>query len=264
MEGRSLVGALDGRPIEREAIYWEHEGNRAMRQGNWKLVAKGPAGAWELYDMAADRTEMHDLASSEPGRVKEMVAKWETWAKHAHVIPWMWKPQYGQPAEPEETAPAAAAGKLLFELKAGDDLLKAKAPKVKDRAITIDAEITKWAADGVIVAHGGTAEGYTLYLKDGRPAFAVRRLGEITTAMAKDALPQAPVKLHAALAKDGAITLSADGKPLATAKAEGCLTKMPVDGLQVGRDAAGAVGDYTAPFPFAGEVGAVKIQLSAE
>jgi arylsulfatase len=207
---------------------------------------------------------MHDLASSEPGRVKEMVAKWETWAKRAHVIPWMWKPQYGQPAEAADTEPAAA-GKLLFELKAGDDLLKAKAPKVKDRAITIDAEITKWAADGVIVAHGGSAEGYTLYLKDGRPAFAVRRLGEITTAMAKDALPpQAPVKLHATLAKDGTITLSAQGKTLATAKAEGCLTKMPVDGLQVGRDAAGAVGDYTSPFPFAGEVGGVKIQLSAE
>ena len=40
------------RPIEREAIYWEHEGNRAVRVGPWKLVAKGPGGKWELYDIA--------------------------------------------------------------------------------------------------------------------------------------------------------------------------------------------------------------------
>jgi arylsulfatase A-like enzyme len=261
MEGRSLVGALDGKPIDREAIYWEHEGNRAMRQGNWKLVAKGPAGAWELYDVAADRTEMHDLASSEPGRVKDMVAKWETWAKRAHVIPWMWKPQYGQPDAPEVAAPP---GKLLFELKVGDDLAKAAAPRVKDRGITVDAQITKWAADGVIVAHGGLAEGYSLYMKEGRPAFAVRRQSELTTAVAKDALPQGPLHLTGVLTKDGTITLSADEKVVATAKAAGCLTKMPVDGLQVGRDAAGAVGDYKAPFPFAGEIGAVKIQLSKE
>ena len=63
LEGKSLVPAFDGKPIEREAIYWEHEGNRAIRVGNWKLVAKGPAGAWELYDIDRDRTELHDLAS---------------------------------------------------------------------------------------------------------------------------------------------------------------------------------------------------------
>lgn len=259
MEGKSLAGAFDGKPIEREAIYWEHEGNRAMRAGNWKLVAKGPAGAWELYDIAADRTEMHDLASSEPARVKEMVGKWEAWAKRAHVIPWMWKPQYGQPVEAD-----APAGKLLFELKAGDDLAKAAAPKVKDRGVTVDAQITKWGADGVIVAHGGAAEGYSLYMKDGHPAFAVRRQSELTTAMSKDALPQGPAHLTGALARDGTITLSVEGKVVATAKGAGCLTKMPVDGLQVGRDSAGAVGDYQTPFPFAGEIGEVKIRLSKE
>jgi hypothetical protein len=180
------------------------------------------------------------------------------------VIPWMWKPQYGQPAEAEADTTPAPASKLLFELKAGDDLAKAAAPKVKDRGVTVDAQITKWAADGVIVAQGGAAEGYSLYMKEGKPAFAVRRQSELVTAISKDALPQGPAHLTGVLARDGTITLSVEGKVVATAKGTGTLTKMPVDGLQVGRDAAGAVGDYQTPFPFAGEIGEVKIRLSKE
>jgi arylsulfatase len=96
MEGRSLLPAFAGETIDREAIFWEHEGNRAIRIGSWKLVAKGPAGPWELYDMVADRTEMHDLAATKPERVKTMVATWEAWARRLKVLPWIWKPPYGQ------------------------------------------------------------------------------------------------------------------------------------------------------------------------
>ena len=64
MEGRSLVPAMMGQPIEREAIYWEHEGNRAVRVGDYKLVAKGAKGNWELYNIAKDRSEQHDLSKS--------------------------------------------------------------------------------------------------------------------------------------------------------------------------------------------------------
>jgi arylsulfatase A-like enzyme len=87
MEGRSLVPAFADKPIEREAIYWEHEGNAAVRVGDLKLVRQGRNGAWELYDMKVDRTELHDLAKSLPEKAKELAALWQAWAERAHVLP---------------------------------------------------------------------------------------------------------------------------------------------------------------------------------
>ena len=88
MEGVSLAPALAGKPLNRaQPIFWEHEGNRAIRSGDWKLVSKHPGG-WELYDIAADRTEMHDLAAQQPERVKEMSAQWDAWARRVGVMPW--------------------------------------------------------------------------------------------------------------------------------------------------------------------------------
>jgi arylsulfatase len=88
MQGVSLLPAFAGKPLERkQPIFFEHESNRAVRDGRWKLVAKGQQGAWELYDMAADRTEMNDLASAQPHRVKAMAEAWQDWAAQANVLP---------------------------------------------------------------------------------------------------------------------------------------------------------------------------------
>ncbi len=94
LEGKSLVPAFANKPIKREALFWEHEGNRAVRLGDWKLVAKGPAGKWELYYIQTDRTESKDLAAQHPEKVKEIIELWEAWAKRAQVLPWISKPEY--------------------------------------------------------------------------------------------------------------------------------------------------------------------------
>ena len=65
LEGQSLRAAFENRSMQRQ-IFWEHEGNRALRDGKWKLVAKGKMQdrttpvKWELFDIASDRSEMHD------------------------------------------------------------------------------------------------------------------------------------------------------------------------------------------------------------
>jgi arylsulfatase A-like enzyme len=92
MQGVSLKPVFGGTSIIREKpLYWEHEGNRAIRMGNWKLVAKGSFGAWELFDLDSDRSELNDLADLYPNRVTEMSQKWEEWAIETLVKPWPWK-----------------------------------------------------------------------------------------------------------------------------------------------------------------------------
>jgi len=88
MEGRSLKPAFANQPLQpRDALFWEHEGNAAVREADWKLVRRNADGAWELYDLKTDGTELHDLAAQQPEKVKEMLAKWKAWAKRAHVLP---------------------------------------------------------------------------------------------------------------------------------------------------------------------------------
>lgn len=85
--GQNLVPVFMGKPRTRKPIYWEHEGNRAVRDGKWKLVERF-AEQWELYNMEADRTEMNDLAKAEPKRTKAMAGMWQPWASDIGVQPW--------------------------------------------------------------------------------------------------------------------------------------------------------------------------------
>lgn len=92
MEGISLVPCFKGKKLKRHRpLAWEHEGNRAILIEKWKLVAKGPEGKWELYDLETDRSEMNDLAEKEPKRVEEMARRWNDWAVRTNVLPWPWK-----------------------------------------------------------------------------------------------------------------------------------------------------------------------------
>jgi arylsulfatase len=80
LPGRSLVPAFaKDVVIERDFLFFKHEGNRALRVGDWKIVASGAAAPWELYDLGKDRSESHDLAAQHSDRVKELA---DTWIRH--------------------------------------------------------------------------------------------------------------------------------------------------------------------------------------
>jgi len=87
MEGVSLVPAFGDGPLNREAIYFEHEGNRAVRMGRWKLVA-AHREPWQLHDMEADRTETRDLSDEYPALRAKMIGMYEKWAERCGVLPW--------------------------------------------------------------------------------------------------------------------------------------------------------------------------------
>ncbi len=96
-EGVSLKPAFAGQPLARkDAIYFEHHLNGAIRDGDWKLVRYGETGKparlrdWELFNIRSDRSEQNNLAKQHPDKVKAMSDKWEAWAVRAQVKPWPW------------------------------------------------------------------------------------------------------------------------------------------------------------------------------
>ena len=93
LEGESLLRSIKNEGDKRNSdLFWEHEANRAVRSGDWKLVLRASKvfpfdGKWELYNMEVDRTETNDLADTFPKKVEEMKKMWEDWAKRVNVYP---------------------------------------------------------------------------------------------------------------------------------------------------------------------------------
>ena len=87
LEGTSLMPIFDGKDNGKGVLYWEHEGNCAVRQDKWKLVCKFP-GDWELYDLEAERTEINDLAAKHPQKLEELAGLYRDWADRCFIYPW--------------------------------------------------------------------------------------------------------------------------------------------------------------------------------
>lgn len=83
VEGLSMVPLLKGKSRdEHQQLAWYWSGNRALRQGRWKIVWDKAGGKqWELYNLAADRCETENLAEDDPARVERMSADWFAWAE---------------------------------------------------------------------------------------------------------------------------------------------------------------------------------------
>ncbi|MCS7467666.1 sulfatase-like hydrolase/transferase [Stieleria sp. ICT_E10.1] len=85
-EGQSLAPLLAGtrQDIHFDPMYWEHEGNAAVRMGKWKLVREYEK-PWELYDFSKDRNELNDLSKQKPVLREDMIQRWESWATETGV-----------------------------------------------------------------------------------------------------------------------------------------------------------------------------------
>jgi len=110
LAGQSLTRAFAGKRTAPRTLAWEHEGNRAIRVGDWKLVAefRGPS---ELYNLANDRAETVNLAERETAKVAELTAAWQAWADQVGVVPWAelpganYKPSAGYRKKSEPWSP---------------------------------------------------------------------------------------------------------------------------------------------------------------
>ncbi|MEM6691499.1 MAG: sulfatase-like hydrolase/transferase, partial [Planctomycetota bacterium] len=86
LPGRSLVELIQGGDSADRTLFFEHEGNRAVREGTWKLVALRNQD-WELYDLRNDRIESNDLSINHPQVVRRLSEAWDQWALENRVTP---------------------------------------------------------------------------------------------------------------------------------------------------------------------------------
>ena len=252
LQGVSLGPAFYGKKLKRKnPIFWEHEGNRAIRIENWKLVAKGSNGEWELYDLEADRSELNNLSKTHPERASQMAEKWEAWAIEANAKPWPWnrnKKNFG-------------SKKKTFNLDANANLTKELSPMIRKKSFEVEVHIEK-QGEGILVAQGGDTHGWVLFVRDNFAHFSLSLGGKIETIKANKKITEREGKIVASLNPNGIVELFAGKRKLGSGKVSSLVKEMPIDGLQVGRDEGGTVGDYKDAFDFNGKIKKVRIKIN--
>jgi len=250
MEGKSLSPVFHNKPLDREAIYWEHEGNRAIRVGKYKLVAKGVKGKWELYNIDVDRSEQNDLSIKQPFQTQKMAALWQAYAERANVLPLNPKSQ---------KSAAANRDQKRFELKHGDQLSSDKAPFVQKRGfdLTVKVNVT---GDGVIAAQGGSNHGWALYVQEGTLRFATSVNGK-QTVVDTQANANGELAIQVSLAKNGRLRVTVGDQQVADQKLGSSLSNQPQEPLEIGSDSEGVVGKYEQPFSLQGKVEKAIIEI---
>jgi arylsulfatase len=245
MAGTSLVYSFeDAKAKERHTTqYFEIAGNRAIYQDGWfaRTIHKAPweskprralqdNSAWELYNVRSDFSLANDLASKNPKKLAQMQALFLKEAGKYGALP--------MDDRVFERLDAAAVGRpdlmggrtsiTLSEGMAG--MMEAVFPNVKNRSKTITAEIEVPASggNGTVIAQGGRFGGWSLYMKDGKPAYTYNFLGlSRYTIAASEALAagRATVTLDFAydgggVGKGGKATLYVNGKSVAEGRVE--------------------------------------------
>ena len=148
-----------------------------------------------------------------------------------------------------------------FTFTPGDHVDGSAAPQIAARAFSIAAVFDAQQQDGVIIAQGGLAHGYTLYVEGGHLFFAVRRNNVLTTASAGP-LSNGRHTVVASFSQRGELSVALDGNATGSARAAGLITLHPTDGLDVGADRGAPVGPYAVSNPFGGSIESVTLRLA--
>jgi arylsulfatase len=263
VEGRSLVPFFKGAGKASERVLcFDHFDSSAIRKGDWKLVRgnnRYKNRTWELYNLAEDRCETNNLIESHANKAKELEAEWLVWAKRVKVNPYYSHIQTN-PAKVRKKLKKDAQG--FFLLRHGDQVAREHAPNFAQKSIEIKLSVTRGREKvGVLISHGGSRSGYSLYLEDGKPVFSCRLGGALHTIRSTQALPEDRTSLTVQVEKGGRVTLSAQDKVLAEGKLPALFKSLPQDPLEVGNDSQSTVTTYSSSPRFKGKVHEAKLKL---
>jgi arylsulfatase len=273
-------------PSRHTTQYFEIFGNRAIYDNGWLAGTVHRAAwefkprttlekdVWELYDTRTDFSLANDLADKNPEKLKELQALFLKEAVKYSVLP-----LDDRTFERFDAAmvgrPDLMGGRTSLTVYQGMlGMSENVFINVKNRshAITAEVEIPKNGAKGVLLAQAGRFGGWSLYLKDGKPAYTYNWLGlQRYTVAAKQALPagKATIRFEFAydgggVGKGGTGTLFVNGKKVAAGRIEQtqCCAFSADEGADVGADEGTPVTEaYKVPFKFTGKIGQVTIEL---
>lgn len=275
--GHSFAAALAdvAAPAANVLQYFEMNGSRALVDGDWKAVCKHLAGAdydtepWELYHIAADRSECHDLAAAEPERLRQLIDKWWVEAER-HGGAAARRPAGGAlrralPAPlPAPTRPALRVPAPMSPMPG-----QASAP-IGGRSFDLTAKVTMGVDDeGVLFATGTENSGLSVFVQGHRLVLDYNAFGDHTVLESSVEVPAGDVELAVKLRRGddrtGTAPLAVDGVEAAQAELPLFMQMMSSIGPSVGFDHGSAVSPrYAAPFPFSGTLHEVVIQASPD
>ena len=244
IEGTSLIYAFNdaNAPERHQTQYFEMFGNRAIYNDGWlaRTIHRAPwqtsnlppltSDVWDLYNVKEDFSLTRNLAAEQPAKLKELQALFMKEAEKYHVLPI--DDRTIERMNPQLAGrPDVLGDRTSLTLYDGmQGMLENTFMNVKNRSsrITAALDIPAASANGAILSQGGRFGGWSLYMKDGRPAYTYNFLGLARyTVAAQQALPSGPVTVTLDFAYDGGgvgkggkATLSVNGKPVAEGRVE--------------------------------------------
>ena len=273
-------------PSRHTTQYFEIFGNRAIYHDGWlagtvhraaweyQVRATFENDTWELYDTRTDFSLANDLAAKNPGKLKEMQDLFLNEAIKYSVLPLddRLTERFIASLVGRPDLMAGRTSLTVYEGMTGMSENVFINLKNRSHVITAEVEIPKNGANGALLAQAGRFGGWSLYIKDGKPAYTYNWLGlQRYTVAATQALPpgKATIRFEFAydgggLGKGGKGTLLVNGKPVATGRIERtqCCVYSADEGADVGADEGTPVTEaYKAPFKFTGKIAGVTIEL---
>jgi arylsulfatase len=288
IEGVSMMYSFDDPKATspRHIQYFEMFGNRALYKDGWIATARHgrlpwqTMGAstgdfdqdkWELYNLAEDFSEANDLSAKYPQKLKELQNDFWVEAKKYDVLPL--DDRFAERGDPR-LRPSLIAGRTEFTYYPGATRIpepSAADTKNKSHTITASIDVPQGGADGVLVAEGGAAGGYTLYIKDGKPVYEYNYFAhERYRITSSEALSPGPALIRAdfkydggGIGKGGIATLFINDKKVGAGRIEKtCLSRFGAESFDVGMDSGSPVSEaYESPFAYPGTIKKVTINI---
>ncbi|WP_315720708.1 MULTISPECIES: arylsulfatase [unclassified Bradyrhizobium] len=285
LEGVSFAASITNATAPSKPVpqYFEMFGHRGLWHDGWKAVAFHPTGTpfendkWELFHLAQDFSETHDLAAEQPERLAALVKLWWEQAEAHQVLPLddRFGPRFA------ENAARFHGARTRFTFHAGMGHVPTDvAPDVRSRDYLIEAHVEiDDGACGVLIAHGDATSGYSLYIKDGHLVHDLNIGGRHEVVRSSRPVPAGGHRLGLRVERlrrqsepaKGARTGMSRYTLLIDGEEAGALTTQLAfhtliswSGLDIGHDRGSPVSDYAAPFAFTGRLSHVTVTMQDE